>query len=178
MFRVKCWQCRLCTSGSPPSRSPIDSPTVQWGAHLLARGSEIVRCCRSSNITHTKVSYKYLIRISQQHSNDNAVLEGKQCCHVIMLSKCENTTYLRKFDSITRKLAIVCNGCHMYEREMKLWCIFGISTRVTRFSKVYHLNGTWRKCKFFLDLNFFELGYLYLIIDTIVTSTHVGISVW
>lgn len=82
------------------------------------------------------------VRISLQHSNDNAILEGEQCCHVIMLSKCENTTYLRKFDSITRKLAIVCNGYHMYKTEMKLWCKFGTQTCVTRYFKVYHLNGT------------------------------------
>lgn len=145
MFRVKCWQCRLCTSGSPPRQSPIDSLVVQWGAGLLARGSEIIRCCHSNVITHTKVSHKYILFVSLQHSNDNAILEGEQCCHITLLSKCENTTYLRKFDSITRKLAIVCNGYHMYKTEMKLWCKFGTLTCVTRYFKVYHLNGTWER---------------------------------
>lgn len=87
----------------------------------------------------TQISF---IRISLQHSHDNAILEGKQCCHDTMLSKCENTTYLRKFDSITRKPAIVCNGCHMYNRKMKLWCIFGTLASVMRYAKIYHLHVT------------------------------------
>lgn len=88
------------------------------------------------------VAQIYFVRISLQHSNYNAILEGEQCCHIIMLSKCENTTYLGTFDSITRKLAIVCNGYHMYKTSMELWCKFGTLTCVTRYFKDYHLNGT------------------------------------
>lgn len=62
LFRVKCWQSRLCTSGSLPFHTPIDSVTGQSGAHLLARGSEIIeRRCHSHGINHTKMSHKYLL---------------------------------------------------------------------------------------------------------------------
>lgn len=107
LFRVKCWQCRVCTSGSPLFHS--------YRFYTRPMGSS-PSCSRERNRTMLPFQYYYsykgvtqiyFIRISLQHSNDNAILEGKQCCHATMLSKCENTTYLRKFDSITRKLAIV-----------------------------------------------------------------------
>lgn len=108
-------------------------------------------CSRERNRTmlpfERYYSYKGVIQISfilisLQHSNDDAILEGKQCCHVTMLSKYENTTYLRKLDSITRKPALVCNACHMYYTEMKLWCIFEIWSCVMRYAKIYHVHGT------------------------------------
>lgn len=143
LFRVKYWQCRLCTSGSLPFHLLIDSVTIQSGAHLLARGSEIIlRRCRLNVITHTKVSHRISLFLSLQRSNNNALLEGKRCCHITMLSKCENTTYINLILIATRKPAIAYYVCHMYGREMKLWCMFEALALITRYSRIYHLNGT------------------------------------